>query len=89
MTRGIRGFVEIDHARADEGFEIAFEWSTSYGNRSKMSCTDEESVIVLEKQWPIASVHRRCDSFWFDGIVDFLATFGKDDCHFGKRRYRA
>ena len=85
MTRGIRGFVEIDHTGANEGFEVAFERRTSHWYRSEMSGPDEKAVIVLKKQWPIARVHGRSRSFWLDGVVGFFAL-GKDDCHAGKER---
>ena len=50
-----------------------------------MSSANEKSVVVLEEQWPLARVHDRSGSFWFDGIVRLLA-FGKHDRHFRKRR---
>ena len=53
-----------------------------------MSSANEKSVVVLEKQWPLARVHDGSGSFWFDGIVGLLA-FGKHDCHFRKRRSQA
>ena len=50
-----------------------------------MSSANEKSVVVFEKQWPLARVHDGSGSFWFDGIVGLLA-FGKHDCHFRKQR---
>ena len=41
---------------------------------------DKKTVVVLEEQWPIACIHGRSRSFWFDGVVEVLA-FGKNDCH--------
>ena len=49
-----------------------------------MSSANEESVVVLEEQWPLARVNDRSGSFWFDGIVGLLAL-GKHDRHFRKR----
>lgn len=53
-----------------------------------MSCADEESIVVLEQQWPVTGINCRCDSFWFDGVVGLLA-FGKDDRHVLKQRNQA
>ena len=41
MTGGIAGFVEVDHTRADERFEVALERSTSDRNWGEMSGSDE------------------------------------------------
>lgn len=53
-----------------------------------MSSAYEESVVVLEEQWPLARVNDGSGSFWFDGILGLLA-FGKHDRHFRKRRPQA
>ena len=85
MTGGIGRFVEIDHPRTNIGIQVAFERRTTDWYRSEMSSANEKSVVVFEKQWPLARVHDGSGSFWFDGIVGLLA-FGKHDCHFRKQR---
>lgn len=60
MTRGIRGFVEVYDTRANVGLKIALIWCTSYGNRGEMTSTNEELVVVFQKQWPGAGVDGRC-----------------------------
>ena len=42
MTGWIRGFIEVYHARADVGFEVAFEWSAAAGDRSEVTGTNED-----------------------------------------------
>ena len=41
MTGGIAGFVEVYDTGANEGFEVSLERSTSHGNWSKVSGSDE------------------------------------------------
>jgi hypothetical protein len=89
MARGVGRFIEIDHTRANERFEVAFERRTSDWYRSEMSRPDKKTIVVLEEQWPIARIHCGSRSFWFDGVVEVLA-FGKNDCHCGRNgRYVA
>lgn len=56
MTRGVRRFVKIYDARADEGFEITFERSATHRNRGEMAGADKEAAVIFEKQWPITGV---------------------------------
>lgn len=46
VTRRIGRFVEIDDARADEGFEITLDGSTADRNGSKMSGPDEKLAVI-------------------------------------------
>ena len=48
MTRGIRRFVEVDDAGADEGFEIAFERGAANRYRSEMTGADEKLAVIPE-----------------------------------------
>ena len=41
MTGRIRGFVEVDDAGRDVGFEVAFEGCTAAGNGSEMTGPNE------------------------------------------------
>ena len=81
MAGWVRRFIEVDDARANERFEIPLQGSTSYGDWGEMPGANEELVVVLEKQWPVASVDGRGGAFWFDGIVWF--DFGDFHCHIG------
>ena len=56
MAGGIARLVEVDDTGTDEGFEVALERSTSHRNWCKMSGSYEQSVVILEEQWPVAGV---------------------------------
>lgn len=59
VTGRIGRFVEIDDARANEGFEIALDGSTADRDGGEMSGANEKFAVILEEQWPIAGV-----DFW-------------------------
>ncbi len=49
MTRWIRRLIEVNHTRADVGFEVAFEWGAATGDGSEMASPDENCKLsVLE-----------------------------------------
>ena len=81
MARRVTRLVEIDHTRADEGFEVTLQRSTSHRNWSEMSSSNKKSVIVLEEQWPVAGVDCWGGSLGLDNVVHLL-PFGRNDCHF-------
>ena len=84
MTGRIARFVEIDHTRANVGFEIALKRVATHRNWGKMSGSDEQFIVIFEEQRPVAGVDCWGCSFWLDGVVH-LMTFGRNDCHFGMR----
>ena len=56
MTGRIRRFIQIDHPRADIGFEIAFQRRASHGNGSEMSGANEQFVVISKQERPFAGV---------------------------------
>lgn len=68
MTGRIRWFIQIDHPRANVGFEIAFQRRASHRDGSKMSGANEQFVVIAEQERPFAGVEDWSHRFWFDGV---------------------
>lgn len=46
VTRRVGGFVEIYDTGGNIGFEISLQWSTAIGNRSEVTCADEDCYVI-------------------------------------------
>jgi hypothetical protein len=83
VTRGVGGFVEVDHARTDVLLEVSRMGGATVGNRSVMCSANEEIRVVLEQQRPLVGVDGRRMCLWLDDHV--RATGGRYKSHCGRR----
>lgn len=60
MTGRVGRFIEIDHSRADVGFEIALEWGTSIGDWGEMSSANQYCELELAR---FAQVSETCVAY--------------------------
>ena len=68
MTGRIRRFIQINHPRADVGFEISFKRRASHGDGSEMSGANEQFIVVSEQERPFAGVENWNRRFRFDNV---------------------
>jgi hypothetical protein len=83
VTRGVGGFVEVDHARTDVLLEVSRMGGATVGNRSVMCSANEEIRVVLEQQRPLVGVDGRRMCLWLDDHV--RATGRRYKSHCGRR----
>lgn len=90
LVRGrVGGLVEVEDAVLEMFGEGSLERGVTGGDRSVVSCSDVEAVVVLKEDWPFGGVYCGSEALWFDhevlplffffmmlGVLLLLAGFG-------------
>ena len=89
MTRGIGGFVEIDHTRTNILLEFTFERRASNRYRSEVTSANEQPVVIFEQERPIAGVDDWSDVFGLNGVFLLSFLLGDNGSRHIERKWKA
>jgi hypothetical protein len=83
LVRGRVGrLVEVNDTRADVLLEVALQGRAAIGDGSEVASSDEELVVVLEEERPLAGVEGRSGRLGLDGVLILLCYRLLDDRDF-------
>lgn len=72
VTGGVGGLVEVDDAGRNVALQVALVGSAAVGNGNEVTATDEQLVVVLQQERPLAGVDLGRNGLRLDGVVRIL-----------------